>query len=130
MFKANSNSTLQYLNKTFGEFKTKDGRYSGHLKPAANILKYKKYIKPLASWKKLVKRATSPISLHTKTKWSKSTKASTDVHRKAKKDYSIERTRQVNTESTDFMTKAAHNTSTSITSINNYVNSECKAKEK
>lgn len=86
---ASSCTRLQYLNKTFGDFKVDNMRYqakpAAHLKKSSNILKYKKYMKPLMSSSKFGERAASPINISIKGKLSKSTKASTDflnLHKK------------------------------------------------
>ena len=70
-----SSATLQYLNKTFFGMKNSEILSNTKINPSANILKYKKYIKPLFSWKKLQKRMASPINISSSSKQSKSTKA-------------------------------------------------------
>lgn len=55
-------STLQYINKTFMWNLNGDSRSRKKTNPQANILKYKKYIKPLVSCSKTSKRVTSPIN--------------------------------------------------------------------
>lgn len=103
LFQNQSSSTLQYLNKTFmpGKlidqcevasatevkpnmciigYNSSEYRYNGNL--SSNILKYKKYIRPLVSWNKLTNRMESPANISMSGKNSKTTKASSALDKK------------------------------------------------
>lgn len=103
---ASSCSRLQYLNKTFADFQQADNKIAtkpNHQKKSSNMLKYKKYIKPMMSFNKFEKRVTSPISISIKGKFGKNSKANHEVMTKSKKNISHRKTNNMHTNSIDYV---------------------------
>lgn len=115
---ASSCSRLQYLNKTFAEFKSSDFKLntkSTHQKNSSNILKYKKYIQPLNSFQKYDRRVASPISITIQGKLCKNTKGSADFVGKHKKTSSSRKIVNPNLNSIDLVNSSSFHNSSSVT---------------